>query len=203
MIDNEFGSFNEPLNDKYKKFFDKFKEIETTPTVDWKPVHLIAYFAKKYFDFYQVKYQFKFNTPSPAKSFEIFQIKRLALRLTSDPTILRQYIDWAFKTKAETSKRRLTSISFMTSEELLNNYKFNVLLPSNETTLTKLERGTSLPPNIKSHFCNINYINTYGDLAFIHKSMDKNAEDMSPELTMALSNLKNSGFDFNILSRIT
>lgn len=122
------GELTDLPNEKYKQFFDKFIEIETLKIEEWKPVHLIGYFCKKYEEQYEIRYQFKFNSPSPTKCFEVFQIKKLAMLLSSNPTILRDYIDWVYLNKVVKAKRRLTSISFMTNDGIVNEYKFNVLL---------------------------------------------------------------------------
>ena len=63
------GDLGDYPNDKYRQFFLKFPEIETLDTKDWKPVHLLAYFCKKYEEQYNMKYTFKFNSPSPLKCF--------------------------------------------------------------------------------------------------------------------------------------
>lgn len=193
------GELNDYPNEKYKKFFDKFSEIETLEVSQWKPVHLLAYFCKKYQIAYDVKYQFKFNSPNPTNCFEIFQIKKLAMQLSSNPGVLRDYIDWVYKVKVEQGKRRLTSISFMTHDGLVNDYKFNVLLANKQDL--HIDRSTALPAEIKKIvFEASSQINTYGDLSFIwhaHKSAE-----LGPQYVSVFSKLSEINFDFSVLDRI-
>lgn len=198
----DVGELGDAPNDKWKKFFEQFAEIETLESSKWKPVHLLGYFCKKYKDAYNVKYTFKFNSPSPAKSFEVFQIKKLGLQLSSNPGILRDYIDWVYREKVEKGKRRLTSISFMTHEDLVNNYKCNVLL-ANKKQL-HIDRSTPLPADYKEILKVIGPMNTYGDLGFMYQSWQSGAFtlDMSLHFPDALARLEKLGFEVDILSRI-
>lgn len=191
------GELTDAPNDKYRKFFEKFKEIDTIDPKDFKPVHLLSYFCKKYYETYQVKYKFKFNSPSPSKCFEIFQIKKLASMLTADPVLLKEYIDWIYKYKVVKAKRRLTSISFMTVEGITNEYKFNVLLASKKDNNT-IDRSTPLPEKYKSLFREAGvFAETYGDLAFLAQT-----PDMSSSLEGAFSAAQTIGLDMNDLNRV-
>lgn len=183
-------------NDKYAKFFEKFKEIDTVPVESWNTTHILAYFCKKYKEQYDMDYSFKFNSPSPVKCFEVFQVKRLAMLLTSNPVLLREYIDWIYANKVVKAKRRLTSISFMTNEGVVNEYKVNVLLAGKKNL--NVDRSTPLPSNFKAVFQAAGTtINTYGELAFVSQM-----DPLSPELTDAMQKIVELGFDQDILGRI-
>ena len=196
-LDESYYELNDLPNEKYKKLFETFKDIETLDPVSWKVPHILGYFCKKYYDTYKVKYKFKFNSPAPSKCFEVFQIKRLAASLTSDPVLLKEYIDWVYLNKVTKAKRRLTSISFMTVEGVMNEYKFNVLLKQNNLNET-IDRSTPLPDKYKAIFNEIGYsMNTYGDLAFLSKM-----PDMSPELNRAFLLAKTQGLESSILDKI-
>lgn len=189
------GNLEDAPNEKYKKFFEKFPEINTLKITDWKPVHLLSYFCKKYYETYHVKYQFKFNSPAPSKCFEVFQIKKLASMLTARPDLLKEYIDWVFVQKVQRSKRRLTSISFMTGEDIIKEYKLDVLLADQKPGI---ERSTSLSEKFKAILKESGYpISTYGELAFLSQ-----ASDMSFEVTGLLIRLEAEGLDTNMLSKI-
>lgn len=196
------GELTDYPNPKWAKFFDKFPEIETLPLAQWKPVHLLAYFCKKYEEAYNVKYQFKFNSPNPTNCFEIFQIKKLALLLSTNPEVLKPYIDWVYQVKVEKGKRRLTSVSFMTHEGLVNDYKVNVLL-SGKKQLT-VDRSTPLPEKIKEFFKHLGPINTYGDLTFLYQSYKAGSLDASllNAFPVCLRLAEVDGFDAGILDRI-
>lgn len=183
-------------NTKYEKFFDKFKEIDIVPTESWNATHILAYFCKKYKEHYNVDYTFKFNSPSPAKCFEVFQVKRLALILTANPVLLREYIDWIYLNKVAQAKRRLTSISFMTNEGVVNEYKSVVLLAGKKNL--NVDRSTPLPDKFKTVFKEAGTaINTYGELAFVSQM-----DPLSDELIAAMQKIEELGFDKDILGRI-
>jgi hypothetical protein len=190
------GELTDLPNDKYKQFFDKFAEIETINVTEYKPVHILGYFCKKYKDTYNLPYQFKFNSPLPTKCFEVFQIKKLAMMLSSNPTILRDYIDWIYLNKVVKAKRRLTSISFMTNEGIVNEYKFNVLLAGKKNL--NIDRSTPLPEKYQTIFIEAGTaIKTYGELAFVSQM-----DPMSEALAVAMDKIQELGFDKEVLGRI-
>jgi hypothetical protein len=195
--DNEMlgGELTDFPNSKYKKFFAKFAEIETLKVEEWKPVHVLAFFCKKYQEQYGTKYQFKFNSPSPTKCFEVFQIKKLCMLLSSNPKILKEYIDWIYLTKVVQAKRRLTSISFMTHEGLTQDYKMNILLAGKKNL--NVDRSTPLPNEYRNIFQEIGIgINTYGELAFLAHMTQ------TPQIIEAFQKIEELGFDKEVLDRI-
>lgn len=194
-VDQTGGDLGEYPNDKYRQFFEKFPEINSLDVNGWKTVHILAYFCKKYEEQYQVKYSFKFNSPSPPKCFEVFQVKRLAMLLSSNPSILKEYIDWVFKTKVVQAKRRLTSISFITNEGVTQEYKTNVLLAGKKNL--NVDRSTDLPNNFKDVFQEIGiFAQSYGDLAFLAQM------EQTPDMIVAFQKLEQLGFDKEIINRI-
>ena len=193
----EYYELSDAPNDKYKQLFEKFKDIESLDPSQWKVPHILGYFCKKYYDHYQIKYKFKFNSPSPSKCFEVFQVKKLASMLTSDPVLLKEYIDWIYKYKVVKAKRRLTSISFMTVEGVANEYKFNVLLASKKANDT-IDRSTPLPEEYKSIFRDAGiFAETYGDLAFLAQT-----SDMLPSLSEAFDKAQAIGLNMHALSKV-
>lgn len=196
MIENSYLDFNEPVNDKYRLFFEKFIEIDTLPIKDWKVNHVLAYFCKKYFDHYNTAYQFKYNNPSPSKCFEVFQIKRLSQNLSKDPQILKNYIDFIFTTKVKQAKRKLTSISFLTHDDVVNPYKIKYLFSN------KIDRSTDLPSHIKEIMISSGFagINTYGDLAFMKSAYSSAKDGVGAKFNDVLNSL--TGFDINVLDSI-
>lgn len=195
-MEENFYNFEEVPNEKYKQLFDKFKEIENLSIKEWKVPQILGYFCKKYYNEYNIKYKFKFNTPSPSKSFEIFQIKRLSCNLSKDPLILKNYIDWVFSNKVKKSKRRLTSISFLTDENTINDYKINYLL--NNNLEEKITRSTLLPNEYIIKFIKSEYpIKTYGELAFLYQM-----EDKSEDLKKCFNDIISLGFDIEILKKV-
>lgn len=190
--ENTGGELSDVPNEKYAKFFSTFSEIENLPVSDWKPSHILGYFCKKYEQHYRTNYKFKFNNPSPSKCFEIFQIKKLAQLLSSNPTILKEYIDWVYDTKVVKAKRKLTSISFMTVEGVVNEYKLKYLLSPNQN----ISRSTPLPEKYQILFKKRGFdISTYGELAFLSQ-MDEF------EVVGAFQEAEAIGFDKSVLSKV-
>ena len=182
------------IPDLYKKMFDKFKEIESIPIAQWKTNHILGYFCKKYKEHYGSDYKFKFNTPSPSKSFEVFQVKRLSMILTSDPKMLVQYIDWLFDIMVPLSKRKLTSISFITNDKYVYDYKTSVVFNNN---ILLIGRTKDLPNQYKQILLDNGFpINTYGELSFLSK-MEK-----TDELKNVFNLLESSGLDLSILDKV-
>lgn len=191
----DVGELTDLPNENYKKLFAKFAEIDSIDVKEWKTNHVLGYFVKKYKEQYGIDYKFKFNSPAPSKCFEVFQIKRLAMNLSSDPVILKEYIDWIFLNKVVKAKRRLTSISFMTVEDIVAEYKFNVLMVVKPDGIS---RSTLLPEKYRLPFEEANiFIKTYGELAFV-----SNMEDMSFEAIGAMIKIEQLGFDKSLLNKI-
>ena len=191
------GDFSPIPNDKYKKFFEKFAEIETLDVAQWKVAHILGYFCKKYKQTYGIDYSWKFNNQSPTKCFEVWQINTLAAKLSQNPKILRDYIDWVYETHVPKTKARFRSVSFITKEEIVQDYKMNVLLAGQKNL--QVDRSTSLPSNyaeIIKELANLN-VSTYGDLAFISQM-----DPMPENIAKALEKLAEFGLDQNVLKRI-
>ena len=186
---------NEAPNKAYERFFNKFKNIDTKDITEWSSTELIGYFCKKYYDHYNVNYKFKFNSSAPSKCFEVFQMKKLANLLSSNPKILKEYIDWVYDTRVVKAKRRLTSISFMTVEGIVNEYKFKVLLAQPDN---KIDRTTPLPDKYKNIFNNKGFeVSTYGDIAFLN-----NIPNKSKDIISAFDMAQMLGLDLEKLSKV-
>lgn len=191
------GKLGDTPNDKYVKFFKQFNEIDTTPVEQWKVVHLLGYFCKQFENTYNTDYQFKYNSPSPSKCFEVFQIKKLGQLLSTKPNILKEYIDWVFADKAGKEKIRFRSISFLTREEVVKEYKLMHLLSS------KIDRSTVLPSEMVVFFNDDNggergLVSTYGDLAFLQQAYEGTPWWLAKK-QWAQEHLK---FDFSILEKL-
>jgi hypothetical protein len=189
--------FSDVPNDKYKKFFDKFAEIETLDVAQWKVAHILGYFCKKYKEHLGTDYSWKFNNPSPAKCFEVWQANTLAAKLSANPKILRDYIDWAFENLVKNKKYRPRSISFITREDVLIPYKMNVLLAGQKNL--NVDRSTKLPATYRDILKTVGKISieTYGELAFISQM-----DPMPPDIAMAMADIESKGFDLKVLKRI-
>lgn len=195
---NDDGGDLTPIpNDKYKKFFEKFAEIETLDVSQWKVAHILGYFCKKYKQTYGIDYSWKFNNQSPTKSFEVWQANTLAAKLSANPKILRDYIDWVYTNYVPKTKARFRSVSFITKDEIVQDYKMNVLLAGQKNL--QVDRSTQLPPNYIEVMKEIGGVNvtTYGDLAFL-----SHMDPMPDNIAKAMEKLAEFGLDKEVLKRI-
>lgn len=195
---NDDGGDLSPIpNDKYKKFFEKFAEIDTLDVTQWKVAHILGYFCKKYKQTYGIDYSWKFNNQSPTKSFEVWQANTLAAKLSANPKILRDYIDWVYENYVPKTKARFRSVSFITKDEIVQDYKLNVLLAGQKNL--QVDRSTTLPSNycdVLKEVAGIN-VSTYGDLAFISQM-----DPMPENIAKAMEKLAEFGLDKEVLKRI-
>lgn len=195
---NDDGGDLTPIpNDKYKKFFEKFAEIDTLDVSQWKVAHILGYFCKKYKQTYGIDYSWKFNNQSPTKCFEVWQANTLAAKLSANPKILRDYIDWVYANYVPKTKARFRSVSFITKDEIVQDYKLNVLLAGQKNL--QVDRSTVLPSNycdILKELAGLN-VSTYGDLAFI-----SHMDPMPENIAKAMEKLAEFGLDREVLKRI-
>jgi len=182
-------------NERWAKFFVRFKDINTLEVAKWNGTHLLGYFCQKYYNHYNINYQFKYNSMFPNKSFEVFQMKKIANMLSSNPQILKDYIDWVFVEQIFKAKKRITSISFLSREDILIEFKKKILLNNGKNN--NISRATLLPNNYKAIFNDINMeVNSYGDLAFLFQMQT------TQNIADAFEKLIQLGFDKEILNRI-
>jgi hypothetical protein len=183
-------------NEKYEKFFAKFSEVDTLEVAQWKVAHLLGYFCQKWKAAYGNDYHWKFNNQNPNKCFEVWQMNTLVAKLSANPKILKEYIDWVFENIVP-KKTKLRSISFMTNDEVVIPYKMNVLLGGKKNL--NVDRSTPLPFEYRSVLGHLGLlaIVTYGDLAFMCQ-MDPRPDNIA----QALGQMKELGFDEEVLKRI-
>lgn len=173
----------------YQKFFNRFAEIETLPVPEWKSIHILAFICKRYEQHYGMKYSFKFDSPIPSKSYEIYQVTKLANQISSQPQILKDYIDWFFTTKIIEKKKRITSLGLLTHTDIVNEFKFKFLFSKKE-----ISRADKLPSNIANACTRHGFeIKTYAELAFIKKM---------PNQERLFEELKSLNFEVDLLDKI-
>jgi hypothetical protein len=179
------------LSPAWEKFFVKFKEIDTLPLKDWKSNNILSYWCRRYEDHYKVKYTLRFDNTSPSKSYEIYNIKKLSQMLSSDPVILKDYIDDFFSEYILAKKKRITSMAYLVNVDVVNKYKFQKLLNNGNNSI---DRTKLLPKEITAiTFKYDTQIIVYSDLAMV-KDIER-YKDM-------FSELKSNGFDIASLDRV-
>jgi hypothetical protein len=184
----------------WKKFFDRFEEINNPDLLirDWESVHLIAYFCRRYEEYYKVKYSFRFDAKSPSKSYELFQFRKMGQMLSTDPIILKQYIDYFFETQIIQKQKRITSLAFLTNFSSINQFKFKKMgLGGNQI----IERSTVLPREYLSIVNDLGYeYRTYGELSFHQKIVEGGQGDQKDQ--ELLQKLQEKRMDLAILKKV-
>lgn len=175
---------------QYKKFFEKFLEIDNLEVAKWNITHLIAYFARRYKQHYNVDFTFKFNSPSPSKCYEVYNMNKLSHMISKDPIIIKNYIDWWFDKKIILKKKRIISMAFLTDANICNEFKWQIMQSTN------IDRTTTIPQKYLDAIQSFNTdIKTYGDLAFIRNSTNDTYKTI-------LQTIVNLGFDISILGKV-
>lgn len=181
----------------YEKFFNRFKEIESKPVPEWDATLIIAYFCKLYKEYYNVDYTFKLNA-TPSKSYEVYNIKKLSSMLSSDPLILKDYIDWFFQDKIRSKKKRITSMAFVTDATTVNDFKFKFLLLGKSKPVDRsVEIPATYKESMQKHGINLK---TYGELSFLKRVVD--AGNGSEEHKKMFEDLKLLGMDLSVLEKV-
>jgi len=194
--DVEWDDFSGAPNKLYERFFKELSEIDSVKVIDWKPKHVVGYFAKRYHNLYKVPYKFRCNSKAPSKCMEIVKVKTIQYRLSSDPLIIKNYIDWVFDEKIIKNNKRITSISFLTSENFIEDYKFNIYPSINIGG--SVSRSSKLPENILNILVKHNKnISNYGQLSFLYQSL---SNDKS--LNSLFNEIRDTGFDLSILEEV-
>lgn len=174
----------------WKKWFDKFPEIDSLPVENWQVVHILSYWDKKYKEYYGFHFTWTMSG-SPSKSYDAVVIKKIGQMLSTKPLIIKNYIDWIFQQKVQLRNKKITSLGYLANKEILNDYKFNILFK--ESTIT---RSTQIPDLWKDLSINHGYdsIETYGDLAFL-----KLHANQSEDAKILLNKIAATGFDISKL----
>lgn len=198
-LDNDRYNSIQYLGKCWERFFQRFKEIETTKVELWEPLHLLAYIDKRYREIYNKNFPYSFKkTPSVCP--EIILIKRLSPMLsTTDMVLIKRYIDWVIDNKIITNKMKIRTLAIFNTANIANEF-----LDSIEKKSDTIQRSTRLP-QAYIDICNKNNIfaNTFGDLAFIFLAMQKTSDLSKKEKYNKLfSSLSNIDFNPQILQQI-
>lgn len=177
----------------WKKFFLKFDEIDTVPEHEWKPIHLLSYFCRRYQDHFGKRFSFGLKG-TPSKCPEVFQIKRvMAVLGTSNQITMREYIDWIFDYKIIPHDKKIRSIGFMANSSYCN--EFHLYRQEKK----KIDRSTEVPEDYKKVIDELGLpIRTFGDLAFAKQALDANPSGRQAYERM-FDKLYAIGFEFQML----
>jgi hypothetical protein len=180
------------LSKPWKKFFDKFNEINSIKVSEWKDVHILAYICDKY----NKKFNRKFSVTikgAPSKSPDMYMIKRIGAMLnTTNKRVVKEYIDWAFENKLK--KTPFRKVGFFLTQGFGNEF-----IEYRNKKKNEWDRSSEVPEVFKTIARELGItINTYGDLAFIKMAVDRNNDPTSNHYVL-LGNLELIGLDLNRL----
>ena len=197
MKDKE-PSLSDPISPAWEKFQTKMDQHTTLPTNDWQPTQLLGYFCDKYKSHYGISFTLRYNTP-PSKSYEIYRIKAIAQMLSSDPTILKDYIDYFFQKVIIEKKKRITSIALLADANVINKYK---QLYTNGSQ--SIDRASPLPSKYLVITHNTDPVITdYGTLAFTYSIYNQTNDNGFVEKYKSMfDGLRNAGMDLSILQKV-
>ena len=158
------------LSKPWQKFFLTFSEIDKLAPAYWKEKHFLAYFCFRFEQHFKQKFSFSFNGP-PSKCTEIIFIKKIYSMLnTSNPIMIKSYIDWVFDKKIIPKNLKIRTQGFLITPGLGNEFNF-FWQESN-----KITKSTELPTAalILAKEFEVS-AETYGDLGFICEALKQSS----------------------------
>jgi len=185
------------LNAAWRKFFNKFNEIETLKPLEWKEVHLLAYICKRYEALFKNKFSVAIKG-APGKSPDIYIVKRIIASLnTTNTRTIKEYIDWVYDNKIIPKRVHFRKVGFFLTEGFANEFLHNRM---KKKTIT---RSTPLPESYKDIAKDLGIeVNTYGDLAFIQLDVERKPEDTQNPRYILLGNLELLGLDLKAIKEM-
>lgn len=168
------------------------------------PVVVLGYFTSKYKEHYDIDYAMSLDAGGLFKSAEILFTRRLLSNFGGNIKTTQAYIDWIFKEKVVLRKKKITSMSFMTAADLLNQYRF-----VQKKALT-INRDTLLPPQMLAWIkhkapalLDMAALNDFGDLQILLNSIRNGHLDKTEDVSMftqKLSDAKIIDAELNLLN---
>lgn len=194
-LDKERQESIQYLSKPWHTFFKKFKQIETLEVHEWKLLHFLAYFEKRFREAFNKNYSYTYYK-CPSKCTEMVLIKQLfAMLCTTSNKMVKDYIDWIFDKKIIPGNIKIKSISFLKTNGFGNEFR------QNKAEREKIRRSTELP----GYYVNVvNEFNlpvaTFGDLAFIKMALNKDSGGSTrQQYKMLFDKLYAVGFEDNMI----
>lgn len=179
----------------WQKFFDKLGSVDSVPVCEWDTTHLLGYICKRFKLYYGVVFSFPLRG-APTKCSELFFVKQMSVTLgTTNPVIIKEYIDWVFDNKIIKRNSKISSVAYFSSASMCNEFKVE------RAQKHKITRSTPLPEEFVGIADTLGVsAATYGDVAFIQMAIDQNpeAESRRPYREF-LRHIKSFGFDESVL----
>jgi hypothetical protein len=114
--------------DDWRRWRDSYSSFWQDPQKwDSKKDHLVCllgYFAEQYKRYYGFSFTFSLNDRGLFNGVEIFCIRKVYAMLGNDALLSKEYIDWIFTNKVSKKNKKITSLSFLTVPDLVQEFKF-------------------------------------------------------------------------------
>jgi hypothetical protein len=185
------------LNAAWRKFFNKFNEIDTLKVSEWREVHILAYICKRYEELFKNKFSVAIKG-APGKSPDVYITKRIIASLnTTNTRTIKEYIDWVYDVKIIPKRVHFRKIGFFLTEGFANEFLHNRMKKKIIT------RSTPLPEAFVDIAKDLGIdISTYGDIAFIQLDVERRPEDKENPRYILLGNLELLGLDLNTIKEM-
>jgi hypothetical protein len=191
---NKDGSISGP----WLKFKKKLDTYSTIPVEEWTEYQFLGHILKRYKDYIGMEFSMSYNS-APSKCSELYCIKRMLLSLgTSDPTTVKDYIDFVYDKYIIKNNVSLSSLAYFFTTNFIFEFKKKFRKDS------KITRATELPPNCKDVVSGLGVeVNTYGDLAFAKLAIENDPDNTDLAIYISMfDGLRNIGFDDSVLGRL-
>jgi len=100
---------------------------------------LLGFFAHLYQDYYGTAFTFSLNEKGLFRGPEMHQLRKLYGMLDGNVQLARDYISWIFEEKVKMRKKRITSLGFLATASVIQEFKLK------RERMSVISRSTPLP----------------------------------------------------------
>lgn len=177
----------------YKEYSEFWKLPEKWASKRDHVVCLLGWFSNLYSQHYGVNFTLSLNDRGFFRSAEVHQIRKLYASCDNDADTSKKYISWIFEKKIAEKRRKITSLGFLNTPALLNEFKQSAVKAK------QIGRNTPLPPGMLRWLAekvpdisNQATLNDFGDLRTLLNHIKRKTIDATPEMTIFIEKLKSS-----------
>lgn len=185
------------LPKRWQTFFNKFEEIETIKVSQWKPVHILAYFDKRFREHYKKNFAYTCK-PVPGRCVEIVLVKQMIAMLgTTNMRTIKEYIDWVFDEKIIPRNMKIRTLAFFGTAGMANEFF------QKKAAKDRITRSSIIPDSYKqvANECGVSAA-TYGDLAFIKMAINSRDDDSIKNYREFFDRLYSIGFEDVVIKEL-
>jgi hypothetical protein len=181
--------------DDWRKWKNEYSHFWSIPE-KWESkkdhiVCLLGYFAEVYRRHYGIEFTFSLNERGLFNGKEVFCIRKMLGLVDNDVVAARSYIDWLFANKVVKKNKKITSLSFIATPEIVQEFKLQ------RQKMRKITRNRPLPekmvswvndhaPDILNHMS----LRDFGELKIALSAFREGATSDIPEFVLFVDKLK-------------